>query len=118
MASSGGLSRRRVGGGGASTSSSTYNDADDDDNNNTMSRRGSSITNNGQGGLGNGGHAGSAFEGGSKIAFDPRDLQQDAGEEARIGGKMPRLTIMEEVLLLGIKDKQVSAQLVFGLFTV
>ena len=53
-------------------------------------------------------HAGSAFEGGSKVAFDPRDLAQDAGEEARIGGKMPRLTIMEEVLLLGIKDKQVS----------
>lgn len=63
--------------------------------------------------MGNGGaahaHAGSAFEGGSKIAFDPRDLQQDAGEEARIGGKMPRLTIMEEVLLLGIKDKQVRS---------
>ena len=53
-------------------------------------------------------HAGSAFEGGSKVAFDPRDLAQDAGEEARIGGKMPRLTIMEEVLLLGIKDKQVQ----------
>ncbi|KAG6815713.1 hypothetical protein H0H87_012029 [Tephrocybe sp. NHM501043] len=51
-------------------------------------------------------HAGSAFEGGSKIAYDPRDLDQDAGEETRIGGKMPRLTIMEEVLLLGIKDKQ------------
>ncbi|KAG6884402.1 hypothetical protein C0993_011490 [Termitomyces sp. T159_Od127] len=51
-------------------------------------------------------HAGSAFAGGSKIAYDPRDLDQDAGEEARTGGKMPRLTIMEEVLLLGIKDKQ------------
>jgi Golgi phosphoprotein 3 len=51
-------------------------------------------------------HAGSAFEGGNKIAFDPRDLQQDASEEAKTGGKMPRLTIMEEVLLLGIKDKQ------------
>ncbi|KAG6859638.1 hypothetical protein C0991_000422, partial [Blastosporella zonata] len=58
---------------------------------------------------GNGGstyHAGSAFAGGSKVAYDPRDLDQDAGEEVRIGGKMPRLTIMEEVLLLGIKDKQ------------
>jgi Golgi phosphoprotein 3 len=52
-------------------------------------------------------HAGSAFEGGSKIAYDPRDLE-DAEEESRAGGKMPRLTIMEEVLLLGIKDKQVS----------
>lgn len=53
-------------------------------------------------------HAGSAFAGGSKIAYDPRDLDQDAQETARIGGKMPRLTIMEEVLLLGIKDKQVG----------
>ncbi|KAF8622591.1 hypothetical protein AX15_006897, partial [Amanita polypyramis BW_CC] len=51
-------------------------------------------------------HAGSAFEGGSKIAYDPRDLSQDASEEVRVGGKLPKLTIMEEVLLLGIKDKQ------------
>lgn len=28
-------------------------------------------------------------------------------EEDSKGGKMPRLTIMEEVLLLGLKDKQV-----------
>ena len=28
-------------------------------------------------------------------------------EEDGKGGKMPRLTIMEEVLLLGLKDKQV-----------
>jgi len=34
------------------------------------------------------------------VAFDPLDLAQDAGEAARIGGKMPRLTIMEEGLLL------------------
>jgi len=102
MASSGGLSRRRVGGGATSS-----NDDDDDG-----AQRGSHSV------LGsksdtstsaNHHHAGSAFQGGSKIAFDPRDLQQDASEEARIGGKMPRLTIMEEVLLLGIKDKQVSA---------
>jgi Golgi phosphoprotein 3 len=51
-------------------------------------------------------HAGSAFEGGRKIAYDPRDLTQDASEEARLGGKTPKLTIMEEVLLLGLKDKQ------------
>lgn len=114
MASAGGLSRRRVGGATSSSSNSTYNDADDDD----RHLRGTSSTNgkaaNGVAGGSSGSstpqtalHAGSAFEGGSKIAFDPRDLQQDAGEEARIGGKMPRLTIMEEVLLLGIKDKQV-----------
>ena len=115
MSTSGGLSRRRVGANGGATSS--YNDDDD----NKLSP-----TNSGSGGGGSGGggsrsttpappqpqipqhaHAGSAFEGGNKIAFDPRDLQQDASEEARTGGKLPRLTIMEEVLLLGIKDKQV-----------
>lgn len=52
-------------------------------------------------------HAGSAFEGGNKIAFDPRDLDQD--REDSQGGKMPRLTIMEEVLLLGLKDKHVRS---------
>ncbi|EEB06475.1 hypothetical protein SJAG_01516 [Schizosaccharomyces japonicus yFS275] len=36
-----------------------------------------------------------------KIAFDPRDLEQ--GEEQ---ARQPKLTLMEEVLLLGIKDKQ------------
>ncbi|KAJ7848810.1 Golgi phosphoprotein 3-domain-containing protein, partial [Mycena olivaceomarginata] len=51
-------------------------------------------------------HAGSAFAGGSSIAYDPRDLLLEAGEDARVGGKLPRLTLMEEVLLLGIKDKQ------------
>ena len=34
-------------------------------------------------------------------------------EEEGKGGKMPRLTIMEEVLLLGLKDKQVRPTSVF-----
>ncbi|KAJ7201890.1 GPP34-domain-containing protein [Mycena pura] len=51
-------------------------------------------------------HAGSAFAGGARVAFDPRDLALEAGEDARVGGKLPRLTLMEEVLLLGIKDRQ------------
>ena len=109
MSTSGGLSRRRVGANGGATSS-----YDNDDDNKL------SPSNSGSGGGGGGSrsttpapapqhaHAGSAFEGGNKIAFDPRDLQQDASEEARTGGKLPRLTIMEEVLLLGIKDKQVN----------
>jgi hypothetical protein len=101
MASSGGLSRRRVGGG------ATSSNGDDDDG----AQRGGShpvlASRSETPSSANHLHAGSAFQGGSKIAFDPRDLQQDASEEARIGGKMPRLTIMEEVLLLGIKDKQV-----------
>lgn len=46
------------------------------------------------------------MEGRSKIAFDPRDYENGSmgGERER----MPRLTVMEEVLLLGLKDKQVS----------
>jgi len=101
MASTEGLSRRRV---ATSAASSLYN-------NNNEDLHGSS---NGSSNLGSRDgsppmqHAGSAFERGNKIAFDPRDLQEGASEEARIGGKMPRLTIMEEVLLLGLKDKQVS----------
>jgi len=50
-------------------------------------------------------HAGSAFAGGNKIAFDPRDLERDE-EESKSGGKMPHLTLMEEILLLGLKDRQ------------
>ena len=56
-----------------------------------------------------GGHAGTAFEGGSKIAFDPRDLVRDDEDARAAGGRMPKLTLMEEVLLLGLKDKQVRA---------
>jgi len=52
-------------------------------------------------------HGGSAFAGGNKIAFDPRDLERDE-EESKTGGKVPRLTLMEEVLLLGLKDHQAS----------
>ena len=42
-------------------------------------------------------------ENGHKIAFDPRDISENAER-----GKQPKLTLMEEVLLLGLKDKQVS----------
>ncbi|KAK9457646.1 Golgi phosphoprotein 3-domain-containing protein [Dipodascopsis uninucleata] len=40
-------------------------------------------------------------ENGHRIAFDPRDMQE--GDER---AKQPRLTLMEEVLLMGLKDKQ------------
>jgi hypothetical protein len=43
------------------------------------------------------------MEGGNRIAFDPRDLDTE-GESK----KMPKLTLMEEVLLLGLNDKQVG----------
>ena len=44
-------------------------------------------------------------ENGHKIAFDPRDISESAERS-----KQPKLTMMEEVLLLGLKDKQVRTQ--------
>ena len=113
MSSSGGLSRRRVGGGGGGSGSgdnngtTSYDDDNNHNNNGHLPQQQQNPSRSNSPPLPSHHHAGSAFEGGNKIAFDPRDLQQDASEEARTGGKMPRLTIMEEVLLLGIKDKQV-----------
>ncbi|XP_006456326.1 hypothetical protein AGABI2DRAFT_195493 [Agaricus bisporus var. bisporus H97] len=100
MSSAAGLSRRRV-------AQTTTND-DDDDNRRPTSLSASPIhsPHNGSATPPTALHAGSAFEGGSKIAYDPRDLAQEASDEARLGGKMPKLTLMEEVLLLGLKDKQ------------
>ena len=42
-------------------------------------------------------------ENGHKIAFDPRDMSENAERS-----KQPVLTLMEEVLLMGLKDKQAS----------
>lgn len=42
-------------------------------------------------------------ENGHKIAFDPRDISESTERS-----KQPKLTLMEEVLLLGLKDKQVG----------
>ncbi len=44
----------------------------------------------------------SGGENGHKIAFDPQDISQSAERN-----KQPKLTLMEEVLLIGLKDKQV-----------
>lgn len=41
-------------------------------------------------------------ENGHKIAYDPRDISESTERS-----KQPKLTLMEEVLLLGLKDKQV-----------
>ncbi|EIW74488.1 GPP34-domain-containing protein [Coniophora puteana RWD-64-598 SS2] len=106
--SAGGLSRRRVAGASAASSANADDDWSSTSNNPTPNGTTPSSPTTGTGSAGGGvahSHAGSAFEGGSKIAYDPRDLDRDR-EEARAGGKMPRLTIMEEVLLLGLKDKQ------------
>lgn len=48
-------------------------------------------------------------ENGHKIAFDPRDISESAERS-----KQPKLTLMEEVLLLGLKDKQVSVLMCDG----
>lgn len=45
----------------------------------------------------------SSGENGHKIAFDPRDMSESS-ERSR----QPKLTLMEEILLLGLKDKQVE----------
>jgi hypothetical protein len=100
MSSQGGLSRRRVA--NQSTSSTTHTDPDS----NHDSRNGTTTTSSNQTNTQSRSHAGSAFRGGGGIAYDPRDLNVD--EEDGGVGKLPRLTIMEEVLLLGLKDKQVS----------
>lgn len=42
---------------------------------------------------------------GHKIAFDPRDISESAERN-----KQPKLTLMEEVILMGLKDKQVGSQ--------
>jgi Golgi phosphoprotein 3 len=42
-------------------------------------------------------------ENGHKIAFDPRDISESAERN-----KQPKLTLMEEILLMGLKDKQVD----------
>lgn len=93
-----GLSRRRAGG----APSPAINGSNPVPNSAGPSNEGSRPTTpsalNGQNGKGKQtGMAGS----GHKIAFDERDLEN--GEET----VMPKLTLMEEVLLLGLKDKQV-----------
>lgn len=92
MASSEGLTRRRGGGGAAS---STANDDSE------ASRVSSPVPKPGSDNRApetsyTGG------ENGHKIAFDPRDIS-----ESEERNKQPKLTLMEEVLLLGLKDKQV-----------
>ncbi|KAN0065225.1 hypothetical protein ACQY0O_001722 [Thecaphora frezii] len=110
MASSaGGLQRRR---GGAATvavsapSSSSHRLDDDDDYlpSRTTSPAASSSTNHAAA-YASRSATGSIttfdHERGHKIAYDPRDLNDE-----RELGENPRLTLMEEVLLLGLKDKQ------------
>ena len=94
MASAGGLTRRR--GGGRATG-----DANDDE---TGGRVASPLSRSGS--LYGNSTPETSFtsgENGHKVVFDPRDLSEN---EER--SKQPRLTLMEDILLLGLKDRQVS----------
>ncbi|KZS97491.1 GPP34-domain-containing protein [Sistotremastrum niveocremeum HHB9708] len=60
--------------------------------------------------LSSNGHAGTALEGGSKVAYDPHEDDDSrngtsTGPNGRKRLPTPRLTLMEEVLLVGLKDK-------------
>lgn len=92
MASTGGLTRRRGGGRAA---------GEDDDG----SRVSSPAPKNGTASDSRGPETSfTDSANGHKIAFDPRDLSENQERS-----KQPKLTLMEEVLLLGLKDKQVSS---------
>ena len=92
MASAGGLTRRRGagGGGGGATTGDDENEGSRVGTPSAQSRDGRAPETSFTGG-----------ENGHKIAFDPRDM---ADNEER--SKQPKLTLMEEVLLMGLKDKQ------------
>ncbi|CAL5867348.1 uncharacterized protein PFLUO_LOCUS1564 [Penicillium psychrofluorescens] len=88
MSAAGGLTRRRGGG-------RAGEEQDESRVSSPVSRNGSAMDNRGPE---------TSFtntENGHKIAFDPRDLSETAERS-----KQPKLTLMEEVLLLGLKDKQ------------
>jgi Golgi phosphoprotein 3 len=95
-----GLTRRRGGGGGTSSGAGAGPSTEGD----------SSKTNGPSAGSPNKDRAPEtsyeSSENGHKIAFDPRDISESAERS-----KQPKLTLMEEVLLLGLKDKQVRRSL-------
>ncbi|OTA54478.1 Golgi phospho protein 3 [Hypoxylon sp. EC38] len=86
MASTGGLTRRRGAGGGTANDDSNGINRSNSSSNVRDSAPETSYENS---------------ENGHKIAFDPRDISESAERS-----KQPKLTLMEEVILLGLKDKQ------------
>jgi hypothetical protein len=90
-----GLTRRRAGAGGSPiTSQSDQIPSSSNHNSSSSSGNGNKSV-----------PTPSASGTGGRVAYDPRDFQDDAESN-----KMPRLTLMEEVLLLGLKDKAVRQQ--------
>jgi len=90
-----GLTRRRAGAGGSPTTTQS------DQIPSSSNHNSSSSSGNGNKNV----PTPSASGTGGRVAYDPRDFQDDAESN-----KMPRLTLMEEVLLLGLKDKAVRQQ--------
>ena len=97
MASSGGLTRRRGAGGGGGAGASI---TEDDDPSRVNTPKPKDQENRAPETSYVGG------ENGHKIAYDPKDLG-----ESEERSKQPKLTLMEEVLLMGLKDKQVGCLL-------
>lgn len=93
MASSG---LRKRGAGGGTASATTPLGANGDGNPFDKSNAGGSTEG---GALAN---SYTAEDGDHLVAYDPRDIS-----ESKERSKQPKLTLMEEVLLLGLKDKQV-----------
>lgn len=104
----GGLSRRRVGGGDQSESSSGNTNSNAGPSELKTSTNGSTSTggtrSTGATNAGNNGQSSPTLNSRSshKVGYDPRDM--DGQDEERTN---PKLTLMEEVLLMGLKDKQV-----------
>lgn len=94
---SSGLQRRRVAGGGGDPSLPPSTSRPELSNQNSFSGRSSPVPRSNEGI-----NSIEAQDSDHRIAFDPRDMEE--GEERL---KFPKLTMMEEVLLLGLKDKQV-----------
>lgn len=91
MASSSGLTRRRGGGGGGGAAGNGEDES---------SRVGSPAPKRNDDRTPETSYESS--ENGHKIAFDPRDISENAERS-----KQPKLTLMEEIILMGLKDKQV-----------
>lgn len=91
MASTSGLTRRRGGGGGGGGSANGDEGGSGIGRSNSSSNFKDSTPETSY----------ESGENGHKIAFDPRDISESAERS-----KQPKLTLMEEVLLLGLKDKQ------------
>ncbi|KAF2174031.1 hypothetical protein M409DRAFT_62207 [Zasmidium cellare ATCC 36951] len=90
-ASGSGLTRRRGAGGASSTAAAAENGDDGSRVASPVPKSASSAPETSY----------EAGENGHKIAFDPRDISENT-ERA----KQPKLTLMEEILLMGLKDKQ------------